>query len=82
MVHHENPRNPAMLALPRTFALPRSLGLGGLLRRPFAALALHRQRRRLAALDDHLLRDIGLTRAEATAEAQRLLWDVPPHWRG
>lgn len=53
----------------------------GVLRRVFAALSLHRQRRRLAQLDDHLLRDIGLTRAEAEAEAARAPWDVPSHWR-
>ena len=46
------------------------------------ALALHRQRARLASLDDHILRDIGLTREDAIAEARRRLWDVPTHWRG
>jgi uncharacterized protein YjiS (DUF1127 family) len=32
------------------------------------------QRRALAALDDRLLRDIGKTRAEATAEARKPFW--------
>ncbi len=45
------------------------------------AVALHRQRARLAELDDHLLRDIGLSRDDARAEAQRSFWDVPAHWR-
>ena len=39
------------------------------------------QRQRLAALDDHALADIGLSRAEARSEASRPLWDVPAGWR-
>ncbi|MDM7932835.1 DUF1127 domain-containing protein [Tabrizicola sp.] len=52
--------------------------------RPVAGLwrliALSRSRRHLARLDDHLLRDIGLSRAEAEAEVARPVWDAPPHW--
>ena len=44
--------------------------------------SLLRSRKSLSRLDDHLLRDIGLTRDEAAAEAARAAWDVPPHWRG
>jgi uncharacterized protein YjiS (DUF1127 family) len=33
-----------------------------------------RQRRRLGELDDRMLRDIGLTRADAWAEAQKPFW--------
>ena len=33
-----------------------------------------RQRRTLAALDDHVLRDIGITRVEAEREAERPFW--------
>ena len=36
--------------------------------------SLRRQRRTLAGLDEHLLRDIGLTREQALAEARRLPW--------
>jgi len=43
--------------------------------------ALARQRRDLGQLDDHLLRDIGVTPDEARKEARRPLWDVPAHWR-
>jgi uncharacterized protein YjiS (DUF1127 family) len=43
---------------------------------------LVRSRRALVRLDDHLLRDIGLTRAQAEAEALRPVWDAPLHWRG
>jgi uncharacterized protein YjiS (DUF1127 family) len=57
---------------------------------PFAAVmrrlsimrALHRQRSRLAAMDQAALDDIGITRAMAEAEAQRPVWDLPAHWRG
>ena len=44
--------------------------------------AIARSRRGLRRLDDHLLRDIGLTRQEAETEASRAAWDVPSHWRG
>lgn len=43
--------------------------------------AMARSRRRLAQLDDHILRDIGVTRHEAEAEAGLPAWDVPAHWR-
>ena len=33
-----------------------------------------RQRRRLAELSDHMLRDIGLTRADAWAEVDKPFW--------
>ncbi|MCE0504178.1 DUF1127 domain-containing protein [Roseivivax sp. GX 12232] len=63
------------LSLP---ALPRP----GLRRRVTAMLALARQRRQLARLDDARLADLGLSRAEAEAEAARAPWDAPDHWHG
>ncbi|MGL6209400.1 MAG: DUF1127 domain-containing protein [Paracoccaceae bacterium] len=45
------------------------------------ALSVYSQRQKLAALDDAALADIGLTRYEAQAEANRPLWDVPAFWR-
>ena len=33
-----------------------------------------RTRNEIAELDDHLLRDIGLTRADAMVEARKLFW--------
>lgn len=56
--------------LPGRIRLPRLLHL----------LSLRRSRTRLAHLDDHLLRDIGLTREQAQTEADRPLWDAPSHW--
>ncbi len=43
-------------------------------------LSLYRQRRALARLDDRALEDIGVTRAQADAEARSGFWDVPDHW--
>lgn len=63
------------LALPTAAAgRPRPL------RRLLSAIALRRSRVRLAELDDHLLRDIGLTRGQAAAEGERSSWDAPDHW--
>jgi len=50
--------------------------LGRLLR----AMLMRRSRVRLAELDDHLLRDIGLDRLAARREAERPSWDAPGHW--
>lgn len=58
------------------------LSLLALASRLFAARSLARQRARLRLLDDHLLSDIGVTRAEAEAECARPHWDSPAHWRG
>ncbi len=69
-----------MTARIQAFALRRHARTG-LFTRLAQALAVHRQRRQLARLEDHLLRDIGLTRAAALAEAERPLWDAPAHWR-
>lgn len=50
--------------------------------RLFALVAVARSRKGLTRLDDHLLRDIGLTREDARAEARRPVWDAPLHWKG
>ena len=44
-------------------------------------LAIARQRRELAALDPHMLDDIGVTRSEAVTESRKALWNAPYHWR-
>ena len=46
----------------------------GILLRLVGRAARHRQRRVLAELDDALLRDIGVTRAEARAECAKPFW--------
>jgi uncharacterized protein YjiS (DUF1127 family) len=59
------------------FARPRA-GLA-----MFRMIAVARQRRDLAAMDDAQLRDLGLTRAMANAEAERRFWDLDglPNYR-
>lgn len=42
-----------------------------------ACLEVARQRRRLLALDNHALKDIGIARADAHREAARSFWDIP-----
>jgi uncharacterized protein YjiS (DUF1127 family) len=75
-------------AMPRIFTL-RSAMLASRTRphprlwsRLLSLNALFRQRHTLARLDDHMLRDIGLTPEQAQSEATRPFWDVPSHWRG
>ncbi len=41
------------------------------------ALQVRRERRALLALDDVALKDVGFSRVDAHAEAQRSFWDVP-----
>ncbi|THH35860.1 DUF1127 domain-containing protein [Aliishimia ponticola] len=38
---------------------------------------VRRERHALSKLDDHLLNDIGVSRADAEDEAQRAFWDAP-----
>lgn len=63
-----------------SFTLPQAPVARGPLASLLALAALRRQRRCLAALDAHLLRDVGLTREEALSEAARPAWDAPGHW--
>ena len=42
---------------------------------------LARQRRALAEMEPHRLRDIGLDPEQARREAARPFWDAPEHWR-
>jgi uncharacterized protein YjiS (DUF1127 family) len=50
--------------------------------RLLALAALSRSRKGLMRLDDHQLRDIGLSRHDAQSEARRPVWDAPSHWKG
>ena len=64
-----------------THAHPRSARRTGFFATVRLAYDAWRSRRALAALEDTALRDIGLTRDEAQAEANRPIWDVPSNWR-
>jgi uncharacterized protein YjiS (DUF1127 family) len=57
---------------PRT-VWPR-LSARGLLDRLAAADARHRLRAQMATFDDHMLRDIGVTRADLDRELRRSPW--------
>jgi len=71
-----------MSALLRRIALPRTAyARAPVVFRLLSLLDLRRQRAHLARLDNHALRDIGLTRADAADEAARPVWDVPHNWR-
>lgn len=52
-----------------------------LLARVAKMVSLKRERQSLAQMDDSRLRDIGINRHDARAEAERSAWDVPDHWR-
>jgi uncharacterized protein YjiS (DUF1127 family) len=45
-----------------------------------AAIGVARQRQHLGALDDRLLRDIGIDRLSVEEETKKPVWDVPVHW--
>ncbi|MEZ5777946.1 MAG: DUF1127 domain-containing protein [Paracoccaceae bacterium] len=60
-----------------TRAQPRRLSL---LARLGQMRNVRRQRLDLRDMSDRQLRDIGLTRDEAEAEAERPLWDLPTIW--
>ncbi|RPE72067.1 uncharacterized protein YjiS (DUF1127 family) [Pacificibacter maritimus] len=68
----------ASLTLRRAFGAPSSTSL---LSRLAQARTVARQRKALAALDDHILDDIGVTRAQAEHESSRPAWDAPNHWK-
>lgn len=51
-----------------------------LLSRFIQARALARQRKALANLEDSMLSDIGITRAQAEHESERPVWGAPQHW--
>ena len=63
-------------------ALPQSASHRSMMTRLLNAISVQRQRRKLAALDDAALDDIGITRIEALQEAARPFWDAPSHWHG
>ena len=52
-----------------------------LLDRYFAAQALHKQHQALLRMDDYLLNDIGITKAQAIEQATGPVWDAPNHWK-
>ena len=66
----------------RTLSTSRGSHRGSLrpIHRLVSLMSLGRSRRRLGELEEHLLRDIGLTSAEARRESERPIWNAPEHW--
>jgi uncharacterized protein YjiS (DUF1127 family) len=67
--------------LPRTASQADAAAWPAFLERLRLVLRNARTRRQLARLDERALRDIGLSRAEALAEAERVPWDLGPSRR-
>lgn len=47
--------------------------------RVWTAFRVYGERQELGHLDAHMLKDIGLTREDVMAEANRPIWDLPVH---
>lgn len=70
-----------MTTLSRIAIARRNAPRGGYVARLFAFVRLSNERKRLKSLTDAQLDDIGVSRAQAIAEANRALWDAPSHWK-
>jgi uncharacterized protein YjiS (DUF1127 family) len=69
------PSVPALLLALTGFARRRiNHGAGRVAELSLTWLERSRQRRQLGELNDHMLRDIGLTRADAWAEVDKPFW--------
>lgn len=55
---------------------PHGFGLGAIWNRLSLMWRVHTERRSLRELDDHLLRDLGISRTTLELEAGRPLWDT------
>ena len=64
-------------AVPAPRGTPLAAIAANLLNRALLWLEVRRQRRQLQSLSDAMLRDIGLSRADAERESTRPFWDLP-----
>ncbi|MGA9411066.1 MAG: DUF1127 domain-containing protein [Roseobacter sp.] len=60
----------------------KPMTLASLLANTQKRLSVWRSRRALAELDARALEDIGVSPAQAHAEARLSIWDVPANWKG
>ena len=69
-------RSPVATA--RSVAVPAGTGLlAGFLHRVAVWFEVRRERRQLLSMSDHMLHDIGISRADAEGEGARWFWDLP-----
>lgn len=73
--------HPLNKTRPVAILLPLARAIAGRLQIAWRMLSLYRERRALATLDDRLLKDIGISPAQAENEARRPIWDAPQHWQ-
>lgn len=66
-------------SIPAYFPLARH-NRQGLLGVVLKALSIYEERQTLRTLDDHLLRDIGVSHTDAVRETKRAVWDAPNRW--
>ncbi|MEP0564713.1 MAG: DUF1127 domain-containing protein [Paracoccaceae bacterium] len=70
-----------MMILSENFTTYAQLrGRKTLVSRVFLFLSIWRERNALNELSPHLLQDIGVSEAQAKAEASRPVWDAPARW--
>ena len=55
----------------------RPSGVAALFERLLTHMEVAAERRCLASLDQHILEDLGISRADALAESGRSFWDLP-----
>ncbi len=67
------------ISLPNRFPLARNTR-PALLGTVLKAFSIWRERQTLRDLDDHILKDIGVTRDDADVETKRPVWDAPNRW--
>ena len=68
----------------RLHTSPSSLGRSkrptSLVSRVMQLLTISRERHALKDMDEHILKDIGISRTAAEQEANRPAWDAPNRW--
>ena len=78
LIHHKNTGDMMTQLTHAAHPMHRTIrAKGSVLGRFVQAYAAWQQRKQLATLDDAALTDIGITRAQAQAEAARPLWTAP-----
>lgn len=66
-----------MSDLSRKALVARPFALRGIINQMAKAFSVADQRHRLSQLDEKMLQDIGVSRSDALAEANRPFWDIP-----